>query len=168
MWRGTGARVLEKRREIMKRRRVTDEYLASWFSYEPVAKPAPKSPCADALHRRGPESCSAVAGEGCHADCPAGHAGHSRALRRLRNVRRRTIPPTRRARGHQVTVYCRQPSREAHLPRRRSSVSAHHPPQVFRHDSPTHFSRRFTCWFIATTWRCTATPPTRSSRGCRG
>jgi GT2 family glycosyltransferase len=37
-------RVLEKRSEIMKRRRVTDEYLASWFSYEPVSKPAPNSP----------------------------------------------------------------------------------------------------------------------------
>jgi GT2 family glycosyltransferase len=37
-------RVLEKRSQIMKRRRVTDEYLAGWFSYEPVAKPAPKTP----------------------------------------------------------------------------------------------------------------------------
>jgi GT2 family glycosyltransferase len=35
-------RVLQKRAEIMKRRCVTDEYLASWFSYEPVAKPAPR------------------------------------------------------------------------------------------------------------------------------
>jgi GT2 family glycosyltransferase len=34
-------RVLGKRGEIMKRRRVSDEYLASWFSYEPVSKPAP-------------------------------------------------------------------------------------------------------------------------------
>ncbi len=37
-WRG----VLEKRREIMRRRRVTDEYMASWFAFEPVSKPAPK------------------------------------------------------------------------------------------------------------------------------
>lgn len=37
-------RVLQKRAEIMKRRRVTDEYLASWFSYTPTAKPAPKTP----------------------------------------------------------------------------------------------------------------------------
>jgi GT2 family glycosyltransferase len=37
-------RVLEKRDEIMKRRRVSDEYLSSWFSYDPVAKPAPKTP----------------------------------------------------------------------------------------------------------------------------
>jgi GT2 family glycosyltransferase len=37
-------RVLEKRREIMRRRRVTDEYLASWFSYSPVSLPAPKPP----------------------------------------------------------------------------------------------------------------------------
>ncbi len=35
-------KVLEKRRVIMNRRRVTDEYLASWFSYAPVSRPAPK------------------------------------------------------------------------------------------------------------------------------
>lgn len=34
-------RVFEKRREIMKRRRVNDEYMASWFRYLPVSKPAP-------------------------------------------------------------------------------------------------------------------------------
>jgi hypothetical protein len=33
-------RVLEKRREIMARRRASDEYLASWFSYSPISKPA--------------------------------------------------------------------------------------------------------------------------------
>jgi GT2 family glycosyltransferase len=37
-------RVLAKRREIMRRRRVTDEYMASWFAYEPTSKPAPKTP----------------------------------------------------------------------------------------------------------------------------
>jgi len=37
-------RFLQKRTEIMKRRRVSDEYLAGWFSYAPIAKPAPKSP----------------------------------------------------------------------------------------------------------------------------
>ncbi|HVW08722.1 MAG TPA: glycosyltransferase family 2 protein [Bryobacteraceae bacterium] len=35
-------RVMEKRREIMSRRRVSDEYMASWFSFHPVSKPAPK------------------------------------------------------------------------------------------------------------------------------
>ncbi|MBC8167620.1 MAG: glycosyltransferase family 2 protein [Bryobacteraceae bacterium] len=35
-------RVLSKREEIMKRRRVTDEDMAAWFSYSPVSKPAPK------------------------------------------------------------------------------------------------------------------------------
>jgi hypothetical protein len=35
-------RVLAKRREIMSRRRASDEYIASWFSFEPVSKPAPK------------------------------------------------------------------------------------------------------------------------------
>jgi hypothetical protein len=37
-------RVLQKRAEIMRKRRVSDEYLASWFSHEPVAKPAPSAP----------------------------------------------------------------------------------------------------------------------------
>jgi GT2 family glycosyltransferase len=34
--------VMEKRRQIMLRRRVSDEYMASWFAFEPVSKPAPK------------------------------------------------------------------------------------------------------------------------------
>ena len=50
-------RVLEKRREIMSRRRVTDEYLASWFSYSPVSLPAPK-PAASTIPRT--EGCAAV------------------------------------------------------------------------------------------------------------
>lgn len=33
-------RVVQKRRDIMNRRRATDEYMASWFSYAPVSKPA--------------------------------------------------------------------------------------------------------------------------------
>ena len=41
-------RVLAKRHEIMRRRRVKDDYIASWFSYEPVSRPAPK-PSARAL-----------------------------------------------------------------------------------------------------------------------
>ncbi|MGH9666642.1 MAG: glycosyltransferase family 2 protein, partial [Bryobacteraceae bacterium] len=35
-------RVIAKRREIMKRRRVSDEYIAAWFSYTPVSRPAPR------------------------------------------------------------------------------------------------------------------------------
>ncbi|MDE3197318.1 MAG: glycosyltransferase family 2 protein, partial [Acidobacteriota bacterium] len=34
--------IVAKRREIMSRRRVDDQYIASWFSFEPVAKAAPK------------------------------------------------------------------------------------------------------------------------------
>jgi len=34
--------VWRKRKEIMKRRRVNDEYMASWFHYVPVTRPAPK------------------------------------------------------------------------------------------------------------------------------
>jgi GT2 family glycosyltransferase len=35
-------RVWEKRRQIMQRRRVNDEYMASWFRYLPVSRPAPR------------------------------------------------------------------------------------------------------------------------------
>jgi hypothetical protein len=34
--------VTAKRREIQRRRRVDDEYIASWFRYKPVSKQAPK------------------------------------------------------------------------------------------------------------------------------
>jgi GT2 family glycosyltransferase len=34
-------RVWAKRREIMKRRRVQDDYISSWFSFDPVSRPAP-------------------------------------------------------------------------------------------------------------------------------
>ncbi len=34
--------VLTKRKEIMRRRRAKDDYISSWFSYEPVSRPAPK------------------------------------------------------------------------------------------------------------------------------
>jgi len=43
-------RVLVKRREIMKRRRASDEYIAHWFSYKPVSLPAVK-PTARVLSR---------------------------------------------------------------------------------------------------------------------
>jgi GT2 family glycosyltransferase len=39
-------RVMEKRREIMARKRVDDDYIASWFRYEPVSLPAPKGKAA--------------------------------------------------------------------------------------------------------------------------
>ncbi|MGD0497583.1 MAG: glycosyltransferase family 2 protein [Bryobacteraceae bacterium] len=37
-----GKRVMEKRRLIQARKRVTDEYMAEWFKYAPVSKRAPK------------------------------------------------------------------------------------------------------------------------------
>jgi len=36
------SRVMAKRRQIMSRRRASDEELARWFSYQPVSLPAPK------------------------------------------------------------------------------------------------------------------------------
>jgi hypothetical protein len=35
-------RVLAKRRLIQERQRADDDYIASWFSFKPVSKPAPK------------------------------------------------------------------------------------------------------------------------------
>jgi GT2 family glycosyltransferase len=35
-------RIWEKRRLIMARKRVSDEYMAGWFHYEPVSRPGPK------------------------------------------------------------------------------------------------------------------------------
>ena len=35
-------RVMSKRRQIQERRRVDDQYMASWFSFHPVSRPAPK------------------------------------------------------------------------------------------------------------------------------
>jgi GT2 family glycosyltransferase len=43
-------RVWAKRREIMSRRRAKDDYISSWFSYDPVSRPAPK-PTARALFK---------------------------------------------------------------------------------------------------------------------
>jgi hypothetical protein len=35
-------KALEKRRAILSRRRMSDDYIASWFKYSPVSKPAPQ------------------------------------------------------------------------------------------------------------------------------
>ena len=45
---GNYKRVWSKRQEIMRRRRAKDDYMASWFSFEPVSRPAPR-PTARAL-----------------------------------------------------------------------------------------------------------------------
>lgn len=37
-------RILQKRQQIMARKRVSDEYMASWFCYQPVSKPGPNVP----------------------------------------------------------------------------------------------------------------------------
>ncbi len=45
-------RVLEKRREIMKRRRVSEAYISGWFRYQPVSHPAPKPSARSAARAR--------------------------------------------------------------------------------------------------------------------
>ncbi|GAB4372430.1 MAG: glycosyltransferase family 2 protein [Bryobacter sp.] len=50
------SKVMEKRKVIMANRKVTDEYLASWFQFQPVSQPAPKTvrvPAARAKVARG-------------------------------------------------------------------------------------------------------------------
>ena len=46
--------MIAKRREIMRRQRVDDDYMASWFAFKPVSKPAPKkfAACSYALQSR--------------------------------------------------------------------------------------------------------------------
>jgi len=39
---GSLGNLMVKRRQIMARKRVSDEYMAGWFHYEPVSRPAPK------------------------------------------------------------------------------------------------------------------------------
>jgi GT2 family glycosyltransferase len=46
-------RVWAKREEIMKRRRAKDEYIASWFSYRPVSRPAPRPTARSMAKARG-------------------------------------------------------------------------------------------------------------------
>jgi GT2 family glycosyltransferase len=46
-------RVWTKRKEIMKRRRVKDDYIASWFSYQPVSRPAPRPSARSLAKARG-------------------------------------------------------------------------------------------------------------------
>jgi GT2 family glycosyltransferase len=41
-------RVMAKRREIMSRKRANDEYIAEWFDYKPVSRPAAKAKAAAA------------------------------------------------------------------------------------------------------------------------
>ncbi|HWF10969.1 MAG TPA: glycosyltransferase family 2 protein [Bryobacteraceae bacterium] len=43
--------VLAKRREIMQRQRVDDAYMASWFDFKPVSKPAPRKFTASVARR---------------------------------------------------------------------------------------------------------------------
>jgi hypothetical protein len=48
--------VVAKRREIMMRQRVDDAYMASWFSFQPVSKPAPKKFAASATRAKAARS----------------------------------------------------------------------------------------------------------------
>jgi len=47
-------RALAKRREIMKRRRVQNDYIATWFQYKPVSLPAPVPPALAPARYRAP------------------------------------------------------------------------------------------------------------------
>ena len=75
--------VMAKRRQIMARRRVDDEYMAGWFKYTPVSMQAPRKfarlgfVVADRRRRR------TVDARGADAHRTRRHARHSRRLRRL-------------------------------------------------------------------------------------
>ena len=74
-------RVREKRREIMKRRRVNDDYMATWFQYTPVSKPLPKATASVAPRYKTAGGSQAEQFE--YEDRHPRHARHSRALRRV-------------------------------------------------------------------------------------
>ncbi len=54
-------RALQQRREILSRRRVTDEELAQWFSFEPIARPAGRIPAAPVRPLRRREAAASAA-----------------------------------------------------------------------------------------------------------
>ena len=91
---------MEKRREIMSRQRVDDEYMASWFAFKPVSKPAPKKFAAALTPDAAPPS---------NADPCASRYSERVAFRPATAASKlspKSFPPPCRARP-QVTVYCR-------------------------------------------------------------
>ena len=99
--------------------------MASWFQYAPVSKQAPKKMarmrCARRLRRRKSVRIALLGTRGI----PASYGGFETFAEELST---RLVE-----RGHQVTVYCREPHPEVLYPRRAPAISPHHPPQVFRH-----------------------------------
>ena len=120
----------------MKRRRVNDEYIASWFSYEPVSRPAPqasarrRAPAQAARQKavRGAQMRIAILGT---RGIPARYGGFETFAEELST---RLV-----ARGHHVTVYCRERHSEATLPRCRSSTTCLPSATSISTRSPTPF-----------------------------
>ena len=146
----------------MKRRRVTDEYLASWFSYEPVAS-----------RRRRDSDSACAAAESCSRGKPMriallGTRGIPANYGGFRDLRRRTIPPARQ----RAAIRSRSTAGTGTANRTYRGVDLQYLPTI-RHKyfdtlAHTFFSTLASARRIATTSRCTATARTRSSRGCRG
>jgi GT2 family glycosyltransferase len=144
-------RVLAKRRQIQVRRRVDDEYMASWFQYAPVSKRRPRKwfACCRAPppRRRRGRACPArfitgpmrIALLGTRG-IPANYGGFETFAEEL--------SARLAARGHEVTVYSRSPTPNRVIAACGFSIS---PP--FAISTSTLFAmpcfRRSTCWGIA-------------------
>ena len=140
----------------MRRRRVKDDYIASWFSYEPVSRPAPKPSARARSPRRAPPADSAgfvrfaIVGT---RGIPARYGGFETFAEEL---------STRlAARGHHVTVYCRERS-----PNRPIAACICNTLPTIRHKyfdtiAHTFLSTLHLLDHRVRTPRCTATPRTR-------
>ncbi len=160
-------RVMAKRREIMKRRRAKDDYISSWFSYEPVSRPAPEADRAGAGRVAPPAAEWPPAIQQIRCDSRSSAPAASRPLWRFRDFRRRAFDAAGGARSQHHRLLPRKVSRTL-LPRRASEISAHHPAQIFRHGR-AHLFIDVTSWLrTRARMRCfTATPRTRCSPGSR-
>ena len=94
---------MAKRREIMLRQRVDDEYMASWFSFQPVSKPAPKKFTASPAARM-PEPLRRL--NRCASQFS--ERGAFRPTTADSKPSRKSLSVRLAARGHEVAVYCRE------------------------------------------------------------
>ena len=118
--------VMAKRREIMSRKRVDDDYIASWFRYDPVSSPANKTKTAVARAWPVPKrrEDKAIGRSRSSAHRHSRHAGDSGAIWRLRNFRRRVVHPPGGAGASRYRLLPRAAHREE-LSRCFAGLSAH-------------------------------------------
>ena len=123
----SGHACMAKRRLIQANRRVDDKYMAGWFQYAPVSQQAPKKMARLLSRSETANTLVRIALLGTRG-IPANYGGFETFAEEL---------STRlAARGHEVTVYCRERAAGRHVSRRAPPISSRHPPQVLRHHRP--------------------------------